>query len=175
MRRPSGLLWAGVVMATGALSLPLTGVSAKAPLPVDSLSIVDATDFLERYRLLNSTENSQFYDLYSDRALIHAQVARPDSARSRRRAIPPASRRTCREARRPRLRPKAGRFADASRQLRRRRGRIARGARCGGAERNRSRARAVGAGACRTRSSPRLRGDGLHRSGDCRRAGFRRE
>jgi hypothetical protein len=73
MRRSLAVQLSVLGLVAGIAPFYSTADSAKVP-PVDSLAIVDAKDFLERYRTLNSTQSPEFFDLYSDRAIVHAQV-----------------------------------------------------------------------------------------------------
>jgi hypothetical protein len=50
-------------------SLPLFAAE-----PVRSLDIVEASAFLEGYRAASEAQNPDFYDLYSDRAVVHAHI-----------------------------------------------------------------------------------------------------
>jgi len=46
--------------------------------PVRSVDIVESTGFLEGYRAASAAQSPDFYDFYSDRAVIHARIQHQD-------------------------------------------------------------------------------------------------
>jgi hypothetical protein len=52
----------------------LQSFSVMAAEPVRSVDIVEASAFLEGYRAVSEAQNPDFYDLYSERAVIHARI-----------------------------------------------------------------------------------------------------
>lgn len=69
--KPSWLAWAVVCVA-------LQSFSAIAAEPVSSVEIVESSAFLEGYWAASEAQSPAFYDLYSDRAVIHARIADRD-------------------------------------------------------------------------------------------------
>ena len=67
LRNQSGAAWTVAVLA-----LKVWPVLAAEP--VRSVDIVEASAFLDGYRAASEAQNPDFYDLYSDRAVIHARV-----------------------------------------------------------------------------------------------------
>jgi hypothetical protein len=63
---------AGTAIAVTLLALRSLPVLAAEP--VRSVDIVEASAFLEGYRAASEAQNPDFYDLYSDRAVIHARI-----------------------------------------------------------------------------------------------------
>jgi hypothetical protein len=64
-------------MKAGALLaylLAAAATSAHSNEPVRTGDLVEASAFLETYRTASETQSPEFYDLYSDRALIHLRV-----------------------------------------------------------------------------------------------------
>jgi hypothetical protein len=60
---------------TGAVILiALQSFPASAAEPVRSVDIVESSAFLEGYRAASEAQGADFYDLYSDRAVIHARI-----------------------------------------------------------------------------------------------------
>ena len=57
-----------------AIVMVLHSATAPAAEPVRAVDIVEASAFLEEYRVTGEAQSAQFYDLYSDRAVIHARV-----------------------------------------------------------------------------------------------------
>ena len=53
-------------------ALPL--LRAAASEPVRSMEIIESSAFLEGYRAASTAQSADFYDLYSDRAVIHVRV-----------------------------------------------------------------------------------------------------
>jgi len=67
--------WALAVGASlGVAALPSTEERASAGEPVDSVAIVEARAFLDEYQTSSEAASPLFYDLYSDRAMIHARI-----------------------------------------------------------------------------------------------------
>ena len=62
----------GATLAVTLLALQSLPVSAAEP--VKSVDIVEASAFLEGYRAASEAQSPDFYDLYSDRAVIHARI-----------------------------------------------------------------------------------------------------
>ncbi len=60
--------------ATWAVLLALQSFPASAAEPVRSVDIVESSAFLEGYRAASEAQSADFYDLYSDRAVIHARI-----------------------------------------------------------------------------------------------------
>jgi hypothetical protein len=56
------------------ISIALPTFAASATEPVRSVDIVEATAFLEGYRAASEAHNVDFYDLYSDRAVVHVRI-----------------------------------------------------------------------------------------------------
>jgi hypothetical protein len=52
----------------------LQSFSVMAAEPVRSVDIVESSAFLEGYRAASEAQNPDFYDLYSERAVIHARI-----------------------------------------------------------------------------------------------------
>ena len=63
-----------MALIVGAISLALGEERVFANEPVDSLGIVEAQAFLEEYQAASAAQSASFYDLYSDRAVIHARI-----------------------------------------------------------------------------------------------------
>jgi hypothetical protein len=63
----SGAIWAVLLLA-------LQSFPASAAEPVRSVDIVESSAFLEGYRAASEAQSADFYDLYSDRAVIHARI-----------------------------------------------------------------------------------------------------
>jgi hypothetical protein len=66
------LLRSGITVA--AVLTALLSVAALAAQPVRSVDIVEASAFLEGYRLASEAHSADFYDLYSDRAVVHVRI-----------------------------------------------------------------------------------------------------
>jgi hypothetical protein len=54
--------------------IALPPFAASATEPVRSVDIVEASAFLERYRVASEAHSVDFYDLYSDRAVVHVRI-----------------------------------------------------------------------------------------------------
>ena len=54
--------------------IALQSFPASAAEPVRSVDIVESSAFLEGYRAASEAQSADFYDLYSDRAVIHARI-----------------------------------------------------------------------------------------------------
>jgi hypothetical protein len=65
----SGGSWAAILIA-----LQSFAAAASAAEPVRSVDIVESSAFLEVYRAASEAQSANFYDLYSDRAVIHARI-----------------------------------------------------------------------------------------------------
>jgi len=65
--RRSGAIWTVILIA-------LQSLPASAAEPVRSVDIVESSAFLEGYRAASEAQSADFYDLYSDRAIIHARI-----------------------------------------------------------------------------------------------------
>ena len=65
-KRPGAAAWT--------VFIALQSFAAAAAEPVRSVDIVEASAFLEGYRAASEAQSSEFYDLYSDRAVIHARI-----------------------------------------------------------------------------------------------------
>jgi hypothetical protein len=65
----SGGTWAAILIA-----LQSFAAAAPAAEAVRSVDIVESSAFLEGYRAASEAQSAEFYDLYSDRAVIHARV-----------------------------------------------------------------------------------------------------
>lgn len=63
----SARAWAVILIA-------LQSLPASAAEPVRSVDIVESSAFLEGYRAASEAQSADFYDLYSDRATIHARI-----------------------------------------------------------------------------------------------------
>jgi hypothetical protein len=63
----SGATWTVILLA-------LQSLPASAAEPVRSVEIVESSAFLEGYRAASEAQSADFYDLYSDRAVIHARI-----------------------------------------------------------------------------------------------------
>jgi len=72
--RPLAIVFGVLAVGAGFVPFHATGVLAQAAPPVSSLAFVEAKDFLDRYRTLNNAQSPEFYDLYSDRAVIHVVI-----------------------------------------------------------------------------------------------------
>ena len=59
--------------------IALQSFPASAAEPVRSVDIVESSAFLEGYRAASEAQSADFYDLYSDRAVIHAHIQGHDS------------------------------------------------------------------------------------------------
>lgn len=71
--------WALALGASlGVAALSSTEERASAGEPVDSVAIVEARAFLDEYQTASEAASPLFYDLYSDRALIHARIEGQD-------------------------------------------------------------------------------------------------
>jgi hypothetical protein len=62
-----GMVWAVILCA-------LQSLSSLAAEPVRSVDIVESSAFLEGYRAASEGQSADFYDLYSDRAIIRARI-----------------------------------------------------------------------------------------------------
>jgi hypothetical protein len=56
------------------ISIALPPFAASAAEPVRSVDVIEASAFLEGYRLASEAHNVDFYDLYSDRAVVHVRI-----------------------------------------------------------------------------------------------------
>jgi len=56
------------------ISIALPPFAASAAEPVRSVDIVEASAFLEGYRGASEAHSPDFYDLYSDRAVVHVRI-----------------------------------------------------------------------------------------------------
>jgi len=74
VKRPLAVVFGVLAVGAGFVPFHTTGVLAQAAPPVTSLAFVEAKEFLDRYRTLNSSQSPEFYDLYSDRAVVHVMV-----------------------------------------------------------------------------------------------------
>ena len=54
--------------------IALPSLAAPATEPVRSVDIVEASAFLEGYRVASEAHSVDFYDLYSDRAVVHVRI-----------------------------------------------------------------------------------------------------
>jgi hypothetical protein len=63
-----------MALIVGVISLALVEAPVFAGEPVDSVGIVEAQAFLEEYQAASTAQSASFYDLYSDRAVIHARI-----------------------------------------------------------------------------------------------------
>jgi len=63
----SGPIWAVLLIA-------LQSFPASAAEPVRSVDIVESSAFLEGYRAASEAQSADFYELYSDRAVIHVRI-----------------------------------------------------------------------------------------------------
>jgi hypothetical protein len=61
-----------VIWAAGLIALQSTPVSAAEP--VRSVDIVESSAFLEGYRAASEAQSADFYELYSDGAIIHTRI-----------------------------------------------------------------------------------------------------
>jgi len=66
-RGRSSTPWAVILIA-------LHSLPAAAAEPVRSVDIVESSAFLEEYRAASQAQRAEFYDLYSDRAVVHTRV-----------------------------------------------------------------------------------------------------
>jgi hypothetical protein len=57
-----------------AIVIALPPFAASATEPVRSVDIVEASAFLEGYRVASEAHSVDFYDLYSDRAVVHVRI-----------------------------------------------------------------------------------------------------
>jgi len=73
---PGTLKRSGVTWAATFIVLQSNAVSAVEP--VRSVDIVESSAFLEGYRAASEAQSADFYDLYSDRAVIHARIQDQD-------------------------------------------------------------------------------------------------
>jgi hypothetical protein len=78
MKRSLALLCGALAVLAGLLPFQTKSVSALASEPVGSLAIVEAKTFLDQYRSFSGAQSPDFYDLYSDRAVIHARMQGQD-------------------------------------------------------------------------------------------------
>jgi hypothetical protein len=62
----------GVALAAAWMALEALSVSAAEP--VGSVDIVESSAFLEGYRAASEAHSADFYELYSDRAVIHVRI-----------------------------------------------------------------------------------------------------
>jgi hypothetical protein len=69
---PGTLKRSGVTWAATLIVLQSSPVSAAEP--ARSVDIVESSAFLEGYRSASEAQSADFYDLYSDRAVIHARI-----------------------------------------------------------------------------------------------------
>jgi hypothetical protein len=69
---PGALKQSGLTLAAALIALQSNPVSAAEP--VRSVDIVESSAFLEGYRAASEAQSADFYDLYSDRAVIHARI-----------------------------------------------------------------------------------------------------
>jgi hypothetical protein len=65
--KQSGAIWAVLLIA-------LQSFPASAAESVRSVDIVESSAFLEGYRAASEAQSADFYNLYSDRAVIHARI-----------------------------------------------------------------------------------------------------
>lgn len=65
----SGGTWAAILIA-----LQSFAAAAPAAEAVRSVDIVESSAFLEGYRFASEAQSADFYDLYSERAVIHARI-----------------------------------------------------------------------------------------------------
>ena len=69
---PGTLKRSGVIGAATLIVLQSNPVSATEP--VRSVDIVESSAFLEGYRAASEAQSADFYDHYSDRAIVHARI-----------------------------------------------------------------------------------------------------
>lgn len=69
---PGALRRSAVIWAVGLIALQSPPVSAAEP--VRSVDIVESSAFLEGYRAASEAQSADFYELYSDRAMIHVRI-----------------------------------------------------------------------------------------------------
>jgi hypothetical protein len=69
---PGALRRSAVIWAVGLIALQSPPVSAAEP--VRSVDIVESSAFLEGYRAASAAQSADFYELYSDRAMIHVRI-----------------------------------------------------------------------------------------------------
>lgn len=62
----------GLTLAAGLIALQSNQIFAAEP--VRSVDIVESSAFLEGYRAASEAQGADFYDLYSDRAVIHVRI-----------------------------------------------------------------------------------------------------
>jgi hypothetical protein len=56
------------------IAMSLASFAATAAEPVRSVELVESSAFLEGYRSASEAQSADFYDLYSDRAIVHVRV-----------------------------------------------------------------------------------------------------
>jgi hypothetical protein len=61
-------------VALAAAWMALEALPGSAAEPVRSVDIVESSAFLEGYRAASEAQSAEFYELYSDRAVIHARI-----------------------------------------------------------------------------------------------------
>jgi hypothetical protein len=74
MRRSLPLVFGALAVLAGLLPFQIKSLSALASEPVSSLELVEAKAFLDQYRGISHSQSPDFYDLYSDRAVVHAHI-----------------------------------------------------------------------------------------------------
>lgn len=78
MKRSLPLVFGALAVLAGLLPLQTKRLSALAAEPVSSLVLVEAKTFLDQYHSFSSAQSPDFYDLYSDRAVVHAHIQGQD-------------------------------------------------------------------------------------------------
>ena len=66
----------GITAAAIVFAVPTPAAAAAEP--VRSVDIVEASAFLEGYRVASESRSADFYDLYSDRAVVHLRIQDQD-------------------------------------------------------------------------------------------------
>jgi hypothetical protein len=78
MKRSLTLVFGALAVFAAFLPFRTKSLSAVAAEPVSSLALVEAKTFLDQYRSASHAQSPQFYDLYSDRAVVHAHIQGQD-------------------------------------------------------------------------------------------------
>jgi hypothetical protein len=63
-----------MVVGLAAASIALEALPVWAAEPVSSVDIVESSAFLEGYRAASEAQSADFYELYSDRAVVHIRI-----------------------------------------------------------------------------------------------------
>lgn len=69
---PEALKRSGLTLAAGLIALQSSPTLAAEP--VRSVDIVESSAFLEGYRAASEAQGADFYDLYSDRSIVHVRI-----------------------------------------------------------------------------------------------------